>query len=54
MKTWEELTELEKKQAMFWDFYKDVHGVRPRWVTDAQWADEAWLDKQMAQLAEAA
>lgn len=50
MKRWEELSELEKKQATFWDFYKDVHGVRPRWATEEQMNDEAWLDAQMEQL----
>lgn len=54
MKIWEELSELEKKQATFWDFYKDVHGVRPRWVTEEQINDEAWLDAQMERLSQCA
>lgn len=36
MKSWEELTELEQLACMFSDFYKDVHGVRPRFD------DESW------------
>lgn len=34
MKSWEELTELEQLACMFSDFYKDVHGCRPRFMDD--------------------
>lgn len=30
MKSWNELTELEQCECTYSDFYKDVHGVRPR------------------------
>lgn len=31
MTTWEEMTRKEQLAATHYDFYKDVHGVRPRW-----------------------
>lgn len=36
MKSWDELSEVEQLACMFSDFYKDVHGVRPRFD------DESW------------
>lgn len=36
MKSWDELSEVEQLACMFSDFYKDVHGVRPRF-DDASW-----------------
>ena len=32
-------TELELLQLEVWDAYKDAYGVRPRHLTDAEWAD---------------
>ena len=32
MKTWEELSRKEQLAATHYDFYKDVHGIRPRWM----------------------
>jgi hypothetical protein len=32
MKSWEELSRKEQLAATHYDFYKDVHGVRPRWM----------------------
>lgn len=34
MKHWDELTELEQLACLFSDFYKDVHGFRPRFMDD--------------------
>ena len=34
MKHWDELSELEQLACLFSDFYKDVHGVRPRFMDD--------------------
>ena len=36
-KSWEELSDLEKAQATFWDFYKDVNGFRPRHIDTSSW-----------------
>ena len=32
MKSWEELSRKEQLAATHYDFYKDVHGIRPRWM----------------------
>lgn len=31
-KSWEELTNKEQLECMFWDAYKDAHGFRPRHI----------------------
>lgn len=31
-KSWEELTRKEQLECIFWDAYKDAHGVRPRHI----------------------
>ena len=36
-------TKLEDLQSHYSDFYKDVHGFRPRSSTDEQWNSEEWL-----------
>jgi hypothetical protein len=33
-KTWEEMTEKEQLECIFWDMYKDAHGFRPRHMMD--------------------
>ena len=35
--TWEEMSELEQAQAIYWDMYKDAHGVRPRGIDTSTW-----------------
>lgn len=41
---------LEELQTELWDYYKDVHGVRPRhWTTD-QWNSILFLKDQYAML----
>jgi hypothetical protein len=37
---------LEKLQSELWDFYKDVHGVRPRHWTESEWASREFLIAQ--------
>jgi hypothetical protein len=37
---WDDMTELDKMQAMYWDMYKDAYGVRPRGVDTASWTVE--------------
>ena len=32
LKSWEELSYKEQLAAQHYDFYKDVHGIRPRWM----------------------
>ena len=39
-KSWEELTQLEQAQSMYWDMYKDAYGVRPRGVDTSTWTLE--------------
>ena len=36
-KSWEEMSELEQAQCMFWDMYKDAYGVRPRGIDTSGW-----------------
>ena len=40
LKSWEELTQLEQAQSMYWDMYKDAYGVRPRGVDTSGWTLE--------------
>ena len=35
MITWEEMTEKEQLESIFWDMYKDAHGFRPRHMMEA-------------------
>ena len=37
MKAWNELSEAEQAAATFWDFYKEVHGIRPRHIDTSTW-----------------
>ena len=37
---------LEELQTELWDFYKDIHGVRPRHWTTEQWNDIDFLNNQ--------
>lgn len=37
---WDDMTELEQMQAMYWDMYKDAYGVRPRGVDTSSWTAE--------------
>jgi hypothetical protein len=39
-KSWEELTQLEQAQSMYWDMYKDAYGVRPRGIDTSTWTLE--------------
>ena len=40
-------TKLEDLQSHYSDFYKDVHGFRPRSSTDEQWNSEEWLQAEI-------
>jgi hypothetical protein len=49
MKSWEELSRKEQLAATHYDFYKDVHGIRPRWMNyDAM--SEQELEQELEQL----
>ena len=43
-------TKLEDLQSHYSDFYKDVHGFRPRSSTDEQWNSEQWLQGEIDDL----
>jgi len=42
-----EYTKLEDLQSCYSDFYKDVHGFRPRGSTNEQWDSEQWLQGEI-------
>lgn len=35
--SWEEMSALEQAQCIYWDMYKDAHGVRPRGIDTSAW-----------------
>jgi len=39
-KSWEEYTPLEQAARIWWDMYKDAHGVRPRGTDTSSWTLE--------------
>ena len=43
-RTWEQLTVVEQLQTVYSDFYKEVHGFRPRGGSDEQWNSQEWLE----------
>ena len=45
MKTWNEMTELEQAQCIYWDMYKDAYGVRPRGVDTSSWTMDDFRDE---------
>lgn len=53
-RTWEQLSVVEQLQSDYSDFYKEVNGFRPRFMSDEQWNSEAWLRAELAILAEQA
>ena len=38
--TWEQMSDLEQAQSIFWDMYKDAHGIRPRGIDTGTWTTE--------------
>lgn len=49
IQSWNEMSRRDQLAAMHYDFYKDVHGVRPRWMNyDAM--SEADLEAEMDSL----
>jgi hypothetical protein len=41
-----EYTTIDQMQSTIWDFYKDVHGFRPRHFTQQEWDSREFLQKQ--------
>jgi hypothetical protein len=39
---WDQMSDLEQASAIWWDLYKDVHGVRPRGVDTSNWTLEGF------------
>jgi len=35
--TWEQMSDLEQAQCIYWDMYKDAHGFRPRGIDTSTW-----------------
>jgi len=51
MTAWEDMTEKEQLECIFWDMYKDAHGFRPRHMMEAiRSATVEELRKDMDQL----
>ena len=48
-KTWEELSHKEQLASIHYDLYKDVHGIRPRWI-DYNVMSEEDLEKELDRL----
>ena len=38
--TWEQMSDLGQAQSIFWDMYKDAHGIRPRGIDTSTWTIE--------------
>jgi hypothetical protein len=47
-----ELTPVEEAQSFYSDFYKELHGFRPRFATAEQWNSLEWLEEQIKSLHE--
>ena len=39
-KSWDELSQLEQAQSIYWDMHKDAYGVRPRCIDTSAWTIE--------------
>jgi hypothetical protein len=49
LRSWEELSNLEQLAAIFWEIYKDAHGVRPRGIDTSTWTEQDF-EREMAGL----
>jgi len=45
-----EFTTIQQMQSTIWDFYKDVHGMRPRYFTEQEWNSREFLQKEFDNL----
>ena len=39
------MTRQEELQAIFWDLYKDAHGIRPRGIDTSNWTELAFANE---------
>lgn len=39
-RSWEELTNVEQLHAIYWEMYKDAHGIRPRGIDTSSWTEQ--------------
>lgn len=53
-RSWDELTVVEQLQCEYSDFFKEVNGFRPRFMSNSAWNSESWLRNQLEQLGEEA
>lgn len=53
--SWDEMSDLEQAQCMFWDMYKDAYGVRPRGIDTSGWTLQQFEAefKQLSEVIEA-
>ena len=49
LKSWEEMSDLERAACTYWDMYKDAYGVRPRGIDTSTWTLEQF-DREFASL----
>ncbi len=49
MQTWEQMSRRDQLAATHYDFYKDVHGIRPRWMNYDAMTEEQ-LEQELDQL----
>lgn len=49
LKSWEDMSDLERASCTFWDMYKDAYGVRPRGIDTSGWT-LADFDREFASL----
>jgi len=45
----ETMTRMEELQSIYWDLYKDAHGIRPRGIDTSSWS-EADFNKEFENL----
>ena len=50
--TWGQLTVVEQLQSEYSDFFKEVNGYRPRFMSTEQWNSEEWLRSKLNALEE--
>jgi hypothetical protein len=53
MKQWNELTQLEQLDCIYWDVYKEAHGIRPRWIDTSTWTVEQF-EREIQELSDIA
>ena len=39
------ITRQEELHSIFWDLYKDAHGIRPRWIDTSSWTELAFANE---------